>query len=121
VKFNRRSLIRACEDLLRREDCQVRLATILDEKTTARCEYHWDPEKGVSDMRLTLDPSAGGLIESALHEALHIVLADEIGEVFNRCTEEVIIRALERELWVKGFKGADTKRWRALLNGKLEQ
>jgi len=115
--WNRRSLLRACEGLLEREDCSLRLRTISEPATTAHGSYS-DSKQGPINIILTTDPAKGGLIECFLHEALHIVLASEIGDRFNIGLEEIQICALERELWMK-FKKKDTARWRRLINAKL--
>lgn len=115
--YTRPSLLRACEALLRREDCTLKLRTIGDPQISAHCTYR--PAKdGPVDLILTTDVAKGGLIECFLHEALHVVLAQRIGEVFNSTLDEVIIKALEVELWKK-FKKRDVERWRRLIEAKL--
>ena len=115
--WTRPLLLRACEALLSREDCHLRLRSISDAQTTANCSYRPSPS-GPIDIVLTTDPAKGGLIESFLHEALHVVLNQHIGERFSVTLDEVLIKALQRELWVK-FKKADVTRWRRLINAKL--
>ncbi len=104
-----------------RDDFHVRLGTIDPKTSTAYVDAMWTPEEGYHDIFVTLDPSQGGIIESMLHECLHIVIAEHIGDEFNRTLEEIIIHAVEREVWVKSMKAADTIRWRALINSKLEE
>jgi hypothetical protein len=121
VKWNRRSLLRACEDLIKRDDFTVRLRTIDPKYSTAHVEYGWGEDSGIHDISVTLDPSQGGLIESLLHECLHVVLADLMHGNFNSTLEERIIRTLEEDLWKKAMKSPDVARWRSLLNKKLEE
>ena len=99
----------------------MRLGTIDPKISTAYVTSTWDPENGHHDIVVTLDPSQGGLIESMLHECLHIILSDEIADHFNRAVEETIIHAVERDVWVKSMKPADIARWRLLINTKLEE
>jgi hypothetical protein len=120
VKWNRKSLLRACEALIEREDFHLRLATVDPKESTAHVEYGWKRGGGVHDINVTLDPSQGGLIESLLHECLHVVLSDLIGDSFNARLEEVIIRELERELWAKAMKSPEVAHWRSLIDRKLE-
>lgn len=115
--WNRKSLLRACEALLEREDCTIRLRTIQEHQTTAHCDYVVG-EEGAEKPRLTIDPAKGGLVECALHEALHAVLQEIIGSNFNSTLDEVIIRALERDIWTH-MKRNETNKWRRILNAKL--
>lgn len=117
-KWNRRSLIRACEELLGRDDCLVELGVITDPKVTARCEYDLDQKWKPSNIRLRVDPSKSSLIEGLLHEALHVVVGREM-RGFNEGLEEKLIQALEEEIWRRGFKGRDVRRWQALIERKL--
>jgi hypothetical protein len=121
VRWNRRSLLTACEALIKREDVEIRLATVDPSESTAHVQYAWSKKNGTYDVRITLDPSQGGLIESLLHECLHVVLDREIESCFNKPLEEAIIKALERDLYVKAMKKADVARWRQLINFKLEE
>lgn len=120
MKWNRRSLVRACEALIERDDFTVRLGSIDPDCATAAVDYGWNEEDGAYDIQVTLDPSQGGLIESLLHECLHVVLASELGGKFNARLEEVLVKALESELWVKAMKSPEVARWRSLLDRKLE-
>ena len=120
ARWNRISLRKACESLIERDDFSLRLATIDPKIATAHIEYTWGGTKGNRNFRCTIDASQGGLIESLLHETLHIVVAPEIGDNFNTPLEEVVIRALEGDLWRKGFKTADVKKWRSLIKRKLD-
>ena len=117
--WNPRTLLLACETALKRPDSTLRVATIRDPVLTAKCEFSWDGKRA-SDSEFVVDPAKGGLVESFLHEALHVVLAQEIGERFNPTLDEVIIKALERELWMK-IKKRDLVRWRALLAARIEK
>lgn len=118
AKWNRRSLIRACEDLIAREDCIVELGGITDPKVSAHAVYDVDHRWKPSDIRFRIDPSKSSLIEGLLHEALHVVVGRDLGG-FNPGLDEVLVQALERELWVKGFKREDIKRWKGLIERKL--
>ena len=120
ARWNRKTLLKACEALISRKDFFLKLATIDPKISTAHIEYTWGGTKGNRNFRCTIDASQGGLIESLLHECLHIVVVEQIGDNFNTPLEEVVIRALEGDLWRKGFKTADVKRWRALIKGKLD-
>lgn len=117
AKWNRRSLLSSCEALLSRDDCQLRIRTITDDQTTAKCSFMWKDGQA-SDIRLTVDPAKGGLVESFLHEALHVVLAQDLGERFSTALDEVLVHALERELWIKLRKN-DLARWKHLITKKL--
>lgn len=99
----------------------MRLRTIDTPGTTAHVEYGWSAEDGVHDIDITVDPAQGGLIESTLHECLHLVLTNDIHFRFNKLLEERIIRRLEEELWRKGMSAKDAQRWRTLINSKLEE
>ena len=120
MKWNRKTLLAACEELIRRDDFTLKLATIDPKCATAHVEWSWGGEKGAHDFEVTIDASQGGLIESLLHECLHIVVAEQIGDQFNAALEESIIKALERDLWMKAMKTPQVMRWRALINQKLE-
>jgi hypothetical protein len=120
VKWNRKSLLRACEELIAREDFTVQLRTIDPKDATAHVNYEWNRRDGAHNIQVTLDPSQGGLIESLLHECLHVVLADEIGDRFNARLEEVLVKALEDELWRKAMKSPEVARWRSLIDRKTD-
>lgn len=117
MHWNRRNLLRACEDLLRRDDCTLKLKTI-NSGSTATCDFT-TTETGVKHITLVVDPSIASLVEGFLHEALHVVLV-QLDEQFNDALEEVLVRALERELWVKTMNPEATARWRKLINEKLK-
>lgn len=120
-KWNRKTLLAACEALIEREDFQLRLGTIDPKVSTAHVEYTWGDERGAHDISVVLDSTQTGLIEGLLHECLHVVLADSIADNFNRKLEEVCVRHLEQELWNKTMKSADVIRWRTIINQKLEE
>lgn len=117
-KWNRRSLIRACEDLIAREDCVIELGGITDPKVSAHAAYDLDQKWKPSNIRLRVDPDKSSLIEGLLHEALHVVVGFDL-KGFSPGLDEVIVQSLERELWVKGFKREDIKRWKGLIDRKL--
>ena len=119
-RWNRQSLLKACEKLLKRPDCTLHLQPIIKEdKTTAFGQYSLMKLTGeISKIRLVVDPAKSSLVEGFLHEALHIVLREELGGKFNETLEEILVKALERELWIKMPKGAG-ERWRRLINEKL--
>jgi hypothetical protein len=121
AKWNRRSLLMACEDLLHDPRVELRLRTITTPNITAHvtAEYE-DDNQTLKRAVVTLDPAQGGLIECALHELLHIVLDKEAGSLFNALLEEKIIKTMEVELFAKAIKPKDAKRWRKIINDKLE-
>lgn len=115
-KWNRRNLLLACETLLKRDDCTLQLKTI-NTGETAKCAYT-HTEDGVRDIVLTVDPSIASLVEGFLHEALHVVLVNDLVR-FHVTVEEVLVRTLERELWMKEMGRKRAVRWRKLINEKL--
>lgn len=117
MRWNCRSLLNACETLLKRSDCTLHLARIASTNVTAQNSFTWVDDQA-SNIRLTVDPAQASLVEGFLHEALHVVLAKEFG-AFNEVLEEEIVRAIEQHLWRKTFRREDTNRWRRLINGKL--
>jgi len=118
AKWNRKSLLRACEEVLNRSDCTIELGGVTEAKTTAWGKYDMNPAGEPSNIRFRLDPSKSSLIEGLLHEALHVVL-DRYLVGFSEGLEEVVIRAIEEDLWKKGFSPGDVKRWRALIERKI--
>ena len=118
AKWNRKSLLRACEEVLNQADCAVVLGGVGEVKTTAWGEYDLDSAGRATNIRFRIDPSKASLIEGLLHEALHVVL-DRYLVGFSEGLEEVVIRAIEEDLWKKGFSPGDVKRWRALIERKI--
>lgn len=121
TKWNRVNLLQACEDLLARDDLTLIMCSVDPSASTAHVTYAWDKKRGPHDIEITIDPSQGGLIESTMHECLHVVLDSDIASCFNKGLEERIIKALEKDLWLKRLKSRDVVRWRALINSKLEK
>ncbi len=119
LKYNRITLLKACEALIRRSDFTLKLRTINPKSCTAHVTYTHNLPDSPCDFVVTIDGSQGGLIESLLHETLHIVLHEEIGGNFNGALEETLIKSLERDLWIKAFKPPVVRRWRLLLKEKL--
>jgi len=120
-KWNRVTLLQACEDLVHREDVTLKLRNVDPSVSTAHVDYRWNKKRGPYDIEIVLDPSQGGLIESLIHECLHVVLDSDIASCFNATLEEKVIAALEQDLWRKRMKKRDVVRWRALINSKLEE
>ncbi len=118
AKWNRRSLLRACEELLSRPDTSIKLQNINLKGVTAKTSFT-HTEEGVSGVLIVIDPNQSGSIEAALHEILHVLLVNQVRGKFHVSLEEVVVRALERELWARAFKPADTKRWKAILERKI--
>ena len=116
----RRSLIAQLERILASPKVELRLRTIENPSVTSRYSGTWRG-RALQHAIVTLDPSAGGLIECAVHEALHLALGPLLEPEFDAELEEVLIKALESHLWLKGFESpTKLRRWRKLLNAKLE-
>ncbi len=118
AKWNCRTLLSACETLLKRPDCTLTLRTLREEGVTAQNSYNWANGQP-SNIHLTVDPAQASLVEGFLHEALHIVLGNELGEHFNSVLEEAQVKAIEHHLWTKTMRRGDLARWRRLINAKL--
>lgn len=119
MRWNCRALLRACEDLLKRPDTSLALRSLTSANVTAQNEFTWS-EGRASDAKLVVDPAQSSLVEGFLHEALHVVLAQELGGPFNSVLEEVCVRALEQHLWRHTMRREDTSRWRRIINAKLK-
>lgn len=120
MKWNRRSLLKACEELIQRPDFRIKISSMDARDVTGHVTYLWDEKTSRHrDIRVTLDPTQGGLIESLLHECLHVVLTPVVHLNFNTRLEEDIVQRLERELWVKTMKPEDVRVWRRLIKEKL--
>jgi len=101
---------------MQRDDCALKLRKLND--ATAQNTFTWR-DGAASKITLVVDPAQSSLVEGFLHEALHVVLAEEIGEHFNEVAEECVIRALEEHLWRKTMRREDTERWRQIINARL--
>jgi hypothetical protein len=117
-KWNRRSLLLACEEILSRSDTSIKLQPIHVKGVTARTSFTFD-ESRVSRVLIIIDPSQSGQIEAALHEALHVILVNQIRGRFHVSLEETVVKALEVELWKRAFRPKDIARWRGILGRKL--
>lgn len=117
VKWNRKNLLTACEDLLKRSDCTLQVKTI-NSGPTAQCAYDLDGD-GVRNIVLTVDPSISSLVEGFLHEALHVVLVNDLDSRFSPSIVEKLVKALESELWLRTIRKGDTIRWRKIINEKI--
>jgi hypothetical protein len=73
----------------------------------------------VSEVLIIIDPNQSGQIEAALHEVLHVLLVNQIRSRFHVSLEETVIKALEVELWRRGFKPEDVVRWKGILGRKI--
>lgn len=118
MRWNCRTLLHACEELLQRADCSLHLAAIRENSVTAKNEFTWSDGKA-SQIKLVVDPAQASLVEGFLHEALHVVLAEQM-EAFNAVLEEATVRAIEQHLWTKTMRREDTSRWRRIINAKLK-
>lgn len=105
-------------EVLRRADTRIALRKVLDPMTTATGTYNFSDGRAVK-LLITIDPAKGGLVEAALHEALHVLFA-ESGFPANDAIEEVLVHALERELWVKMVKGKEMAKWRRTVERKIK-
>ena len=121
MPWNRKSLLTAAELLLRNPGTTLVLRKLPEPGPTAHVASDEGPEGSRINVTITLDPARGGIVEAALHEALHIVLDREIGGKFNQALEEVLIKALERDLWAGPLKGPTFRRWRRLIRKKLQE
>ena len=120
MRWTRTTLLTACEAILADPAISLRLRTIRAQNVTSHVDATFTPKGEIEHGLVTLDPALGGLIECALHEALHLALGPVINANFNDALEEVVIRALERDLWVMAMRSKRrVARWRRLLNAKL--
>lgn len=117
-KWNRRSLLRACEEILTRSDTTIKLQSINIKGVTAKTSWT-HTANGVSEVSIIIDPNQAGQIEATLHEVLHVVLVNQIRTRFHLSLEEVVIGALEVELWKRAFKPEDVVRWKGILGRKI--
>jgi hypothetical protein len=119
ARWNRTTLLKACEDVLMRDDVRLELREVNGKNLTAGFEGDYDPRKGITNIVITVDQDQGGLIESVLHELLHIVLDDMLNANFNSALEEKMVKALEVDLFVRAIRQGNLKRWRKLIDSKL--
>lgn len=117
ARWNRASLLKACEQLLGRADLQIRLKPVQEPDTAGFTADYRNGE--IQNILITVDLAQGGLIESVLHELLHIVLDREVNQRFNLPLEEAMIKALEKQLFTKAIKKGALARWRRLIRAKL--
>ena len=120
TRWNRKTLLAACEAVLRRPDTRLLNRTLKEPGPVAKFTGNIEPNDSLSNVTIYLDPSRMGLVEGALHETLHVVLNQQVGGCFNEALEEVIMKALERDLWIKVLTHRRFKTWRKLVNGKLQ-
>lgn len=118
AKWNRVTLLGACEDMLRRDDVRLIVGPV-KEPLTARYVADVDASGRLSNIEIRVDPAQGGLIESVLHELLHVVLDSILGARFNSPLEECMVKALERDLFLKAIKHGGLRRWRRLIESKI--
>jgi hypothetical protein len=109
------SLERACRKAVQQR-ASIRLAAL-------PVGYDADVEGAGSSgkLRMRHDPHKGGLIETAVHEAIHDVLAD-VAEQFDDSLEEIIVTAVEAALVSRIM---NSKRrlawWRKATSGRLKK
>lgn len=119
-RWNRQTLLAACEAVLQRDDVRLVRGKATTDNVTAHFDADVREDGAICNIVITVDPDQGGLIECVLHELLHIVLDQTINASFNSTLEERMIKALEQELFVKTINKGHLRRWRKLVNEKLE-
>ncbi len=79
-----------------------------------------DPDTGKID-QIVLDPHLCGLIQAAIHEALHQVLFNDL-KPFSRKIENEILTKLDNALFDRLRKQkVEMRRWRDAINRKAEE
>lgn len=119
ARWTRTSLLQACEEVLQRSTTVLRLQPVRAANTTAGFEGDIMTDGTIDNVVITVDTAQGGLIESVLHELLHVVLDQELNAKFNSLLEERMIKSLEQELFVKTINKGHLRRWRRLIKSKL--
>lgn len=119
ARWTRTSLLKACEEVLQRPTTVLQLHQVTENMITAGFEADVMTDGSIENVVITVDPAQGGLIESVLHELLHVVLDQELNAKFNTLLEEKMIKSLEQELFVKTINKGHLRRWRRLIKSKL--
>jgi hypothetical protein len=117
------SLLLACRRILSQPDTKLYRDPNLDSRDcAARSTWSYDDKTGeVDNVKIVIDHTQSGDVQSVLHELLHVVL-DRSLQHFNGTIQEEIIYCLEKHLYNKISNSHYKMRsWRKLIASKVVQ
>lgn len=113
------SVLRECRAILKQADTSVSRGELDSTRVCAHSSWVTDSRNRPCNVRIVIDNTMGGEVESVIHELIHIALTRSLSQ-FNADLEETVVAAMEKVLFRRVSKSPYMMRaWRRMIASKL--